>query len=192
MNIITSARRSGIVASVLIIGAIGTGGAFTVSSMMNDEPKGEVKYVASSQKAKVMKDDSVELPIVESENTAVVAVPEQSGTVEPSVTPVPTDNLASNNPYPVDSMIGYVYDKREKAGKTVGLWGSARTWVQYARAAGVAVDKTPQVGDAYPLGDHLYYVEAVNENSITLSSYMTSVAIKEMSKEQASIGWFIH
>ena len=192
MNIITSAKRSGILASVMIIGVIGTGGAFTVSSMMNDEPKEDVKYVASSQKAKVMKDDSVEVPIVESENTAVVEVPEKVDAVETPVPKTAVDTPKSNNLYPVNSMVGYVYDKREKAGKTVGAWGSARTWVQYARAAGVAVDKNPQVGDAYPLGDHLYYVEAVNENSITLSSYMTSVTIKEMSKEQASIGWFIH
>lgn len=191
MNIITSAKRSGILASVLIIGVIGTGGAFTVSSMMNDEPKEEVKYVASSQKAKVMKDDSVELPIVDSESKAVVTAPEVNETPEIEDTPA-VEPSKSNSPYPVDSPHGYVYDKREKAGKTVGLWGTARTWVQYARTAGVAVDKNPQVGDAYPVGDSLYYVEAVNANSITVSNYLNGVNTREMSKEEASIGWFIH
>lgn len=179
-----------LIAGVVVLGLVGAGS--TAALITRDTPKEEVKYVATPQKAKVMKDDSIEVPVVESENTAVVTSPEQPTVVDQTDSPVTVENPKSNNPYPIDSPHGYVYDKREKAGKTVGIWGPARLWVQYARAAGVVVDKTPQIGDAYSVGDHLYYVEAVNENSITVSTYLNGVNSKEMSREEASIGWFIH
>lgn len=74
----------------------------------------------------------------------------------------------------------YVYERRAQLGRVIGsFWGNATTWAAAASAAGVRVDKVPEVGsiaqwNAYQGGSgfagHVAVVESINaDGSLTLS-----------------------
>lgn len=74
--------------------------------------------------------------------------------------------------------VSYTAYKVYASGRTMPYWGgrgNAKQWPSNARAAGIAVNSTPRVGDvaisyAGPYG-HAMYVESVSGGSITVSQY---------------------
>lgn len=181
-----------LIAGVVVLGLVGAGS--TAALMPRDTPKEEVKYVATSQKAKVMKEDSVETPFVESENTAVVEVAEQPAPVPTPEPAAPTEATHSNNPYTKDGALWYVFDRREKSGKRqLGVWGYANTWAVQARDAGYVVDSIPQAGDVFSTGYTPYFVESVEEDSMTSTTfYPTGAKTQVFPKAQYPVLKFIH
>lgn len=74
--------------------------------------------------------------------------------------------------------VSYTAFKVAQSGRRMPYWGgvgNANEWPRNARAAGMAVDRNPQVGDVAitynGVYGHAMYVEAVNDRTVTVSQY---------------------
>lgn len=96
-------------------------------------------------------------------------------------------NLAASvgNRYAWGNCTWYAYERRAQLGRPVGsFWGNASTWAYSARAAGLAVDGNPQIGDVMANGGgygHVAIVEGINPG--------VSVTVKEMNAYRCGGGF---
>lgn len=124
----------------------------------------------------VVKQQSAKQQVVQEEEPKVQEQPDTEqaseivNTQPPKITEPQSQPPAEENPYGADSPMGYVYDKRKSIGKSYGKWGMARLWPTVALSQGVPVDTTPQYGDIMVMGDVVYFVESVTEDSINVST----------------------
>lgn len=188
MNTLSYIKSHKLITSIITASAVVLTGGTVAIATLNNKPE-QVAQV----EMKTSMETPAPTPTPSTEPAAEIAQAETETTVTVSPQPssTPKAEAKSTNPYAGPSQLSYVYDKRKNAGKSVFM-GPARMWVGLARQAGVQVDRAPQVADVYSMGDYLYYVEAVSDASVTVSTYLNSEMTKTISREEASVGWFIH
>lgn len=163
-------------ASCVTVGVlVGTG----VYANLYNEDEPVLNPAKVSEEVKVTKEPENTQP----EQEVVETVQSQPVNPAPQPQPVQVQEPENDNPYAPNSPMGYVFDKRKEIGKPVGKWGMARTWPTVATSLGIAVDGNAQYGDVMVIGDIVYFVESLTEESVNVTTSMSGgVQTTSMSK----------